>query len=230
MDDVIREWGPEDVNGPGDLAGKSGTKSHAKRLIEANAAAHPPALVAAQNLPEDTDRTRFLDPDEVLDTARDTFDNVGAVRSARVRGKGRPEEELVVVLLLEDAKSGRNYRAKVPYTDFSSSTKAFRKARKEGAISEGPEDAEGKQQRIEALERENDRIRQQLDAAQGVEEAKDDAPYEGYEEDTTAKDVIAKVNSGDLSAEQLDALEQAEKNRSPQRKSALKAIKSAKSG
>lgn len=212
----------------------------ASELIKANAAAHPKAMRDLQRLPEDENRSATLDLDEVEKELSDQIgeENVALVHGGRVRGTG-PEKSLQVVVLYE-YPSGRTARAAVRYADLSKSRKAYEKALKAGdfdtATSEriAQPDAADSQEIAELKEalRNAEKTNAELRASQTASpdtpdpEAPASAPAAGEVElpdglldtVTTAKDGVE-----DLSDEQLDAAEEAERA-DKERDGVLKAI------
>jgi hypothetical protein len=149
--------GPQEVDEAGDLVGKLGTHNKASRLIKSLADQYPLELVNAQSLETDTDRTSYVDDDEALKLARENFGGQRAVKrvaSARVKGAKLPEDEKVVVFLLE-TKSGRTFRQLLPYSDFKTSRKAYDEAVDNGEVGAGDKaDVEALIKRIDKLQAE----------------------------------------------------------------------------
>lgn len=127
--------GPEDVDEAGDLVAKVGIRHQAKELIQHVANVNPPALVAAGVRPEDKGRSEHLDADEVYEHALELVgpEVLDEVIKARVRGpKSRPEQAKVIVLFA--MPSGRTARCMFPYTEATTSQKAYDKALAAGEV------------------------------------------------------------------------------------------------
>ena len=215
----LRGVGPQRVDEGGELAGDAMSLQHqGQTLIQAVAAANPPELTTYGTWPEDGGRTRYLDDDEVEKAVEDADwsdeVDVGKVLGARVHGYGKPVEEKMVVVLFEVEGSGRDARGAVPYDDLSKSKKAYEEAVKSEEYKPGQADSiEQLRSSNEAMAAEMASLRRQL-AGQGhlaAQVAGAGAPPGSLEAtpvpEGTAAEVAAAVESGDLTDEQLDALE-----------------------
>ena len=151
--------GPEDLEQSegGELVKDLGIAGNAKHLIQATHRAMPDALRVAAGRHEHTQRTRFLNEDEVRGQAEAIVGEelLDRVLSARVRGrKEMPLESNVVILYL--TKKNRTGRCYAAYKLFPKSIQAFDSALEEGtavvATTENPK----------ALAAENERLQEEL--------------------------------------------------------------------
>lgn len=166
--------GPQDVDSAGDLVGRLGTHNRGGRLIQQMAARYPAELVTAQMLEADDARTEYLDADEVLEHARSEFGGrkaVQTIESARVRGKGRKPDDLVVTIAI-GVKSGRIIKQFFPYSDLPKSAKAYEKAEADGLVGADQEqDAESLSAALAATRAELAAIRKENRAADDATES-----------------------------------------------------------
>ena len=131
--------GPEDVTAAeaGELVKDVGIHNHAKALIQATAKQMPKELRSAIQRFEYTDRSKHLDPDEVLYQAQSTVGSeaIERILSARIKGsKTNPFESNVIVLY--ETPDQRTARCAILYNPntFPKSVEAFDAAMREGKI------------------------------------------------------------------------------------------------
>jgi hypothetical protein len=236
--EVLRDVGPTEVDSGGELTKKVGVHNQASRLIRSVANSKPAAVVAAQSRPEDVFRTAFVDEDEALELTQDAFGDeveIASVESARVRGRGSAEEKLQVVVLFTLKDSGRTARGVLRYKNFSKSQKAFDDAIQSGAFNPYVSDEDPKELREELAKarKEVRRLKGQLGlpgGRQGEPDTRSAADQTGAEPVDPDEDSLADENVDviqkripDLSEEELDQLEDAEKA-GKDRKTVLEAI------
>lgn len=141
---VLRDVGPQDVDGAGELVRTTGVRHQGKALLRRAAKARPAAVTAAQSRPEDRFRTQFLNTEEVTAATEQAFGEVVTrVLYGRVRGKGAPLEKLVVVVLFE-TESGRTSRGVLRYDQLSESIDAYDSAVASGAFNPYVDDEDPK--------------------------------------------------------------------------------------
>ena len=223
---ILRDVGPTEVDQAGDLAGSAmDFRNQGQQLIQHIALAKPAQLTTWGSWPEDTGRTLNLDLDEV-ESAIESADwsdeiDVGKILGARVHGKGKAEDEKVVIVLFELEPSGRVSRGAVGYGDLSKSQKAYQEAVKSGRYREGQEgDIEAMRSSLQTAQGEIQNLQRQL-ATRGSEGVPAPATTPGSPEhvdvpEGKAADVVEAVESGDLTDEQLEALKQRDDRKSVQ--------------
>jgi hypothetical protein len=203
----LRGVGPEDVDAAGELAPKVQDQNQAHELIRHVARSHPQELVTIQQLEEDAGRTKALDEEEVrtaaVDLVGDEERKGGLVKvlSARVKGFGRPVDQMWVVVLYE-TPSGRNARCAVPYlpekgSPFRASIKAYDEGVAKGTITEGKA-TDSDQSHLEAQIRRQDATikRLEAEAEQRAAEESGDTPPAG-DGDTPEVELPEGVEAGD---------------------------------
>lgn len=195
--------GPEDLEQSegGELVKDLGIAGNAKHLIQATHKAMPDALRVAAGRHEHTQRTRFLNEDEVRAQAEAIVGEelLERVLSARVRGrKEMPLESNVIILYL--TTKGRTGRCYAAYKLFPKSIEAFDSALEEGtavvATTENPK----------ALAAENERLQEELKRlqkegranAEGTVTENDGQSAE--EREAAAAAAAAEANTGKLTA------------------------------
>lgn len=190
--------GPEDLEQSegGELVKDLGIAGNAKHLIQATHRAMPDALRVAAGRHEHTQRTRFLNEDEVRGQAQAIVGEelLDRVLSARVRGrKEMPLESNVVILYL--TTKGRTGRCCAAYKLFPKSIEAFDSALEEGtavvATTENPK----------ALAAENERLQEELKRLQKEGRATaEGAVTEKDGQGAAEKSTAAEANTGKLTA------------------------------
>lgn len=214
----LRGIGPEDVDAGGELAPKVQDQNQAHLLIKHVAASHPIELTTIQQLEEDAGRTKALDEEEVREAAvnlvgdEEKKGGLVEVLSARVRGYGKPVDQLWVVVLYE-TPSGRNARCAVPYEPMSASIAAYDEGVAKGTIVEGkPTDAE--QTHLEAQTRRQDATIKRLEAeVEQLRKGDDDTGGSGDGDTPPAGETPEELQAriAELEAEKTEAEARAEK-------------------
>lgn len=187
--DFINEFTKEGVN----------PSANALKIIQGVAKLYPPEFVAAASRPIDQERTDTLDYGELRRLYRGDHEVLDD--AAAVRGKG----DNAVVFFIVQTENGRSHREVLPYSKFSNSQSRHEEERKRrlsvasAARRAGAKDDElgglaEDDPRVQALEEEVARLREELELAQ------DPPPFEGYD-DETADDLKAHVRESESAAE-----------------------------
>lgn len=221
MGEILRDVGPADVDSAGDMVAKVGVHNQAKRLIAAVRDNYPREMVAALSRPEDQGRTKKLVEDEVEELVGEAgWDDLEEIEGARVHGTGKA----AVVGIVFRTESGRSARGVIPYSEFERSVAAYDAAIAEGGVVlTDEEDPKQLRRALEAAQKQLAEAQEAKEApAPDAEPTEPTEPFEGYSE-AKAKEIIEKVESGDLSLSELLALKQAEED-GEGRSTVLKAV------